>query len=164
MSDTINIAISEQSISATFTAAAVSPAPTAENNFLVGSSSLNWVRKTLTQVKTILGLGSAAYTDSTDYATAGHTHAAPAYEFQTTTVSGNTELTLSGIVAGNAGMLVVNIDSGGPYNITLSNVFNHKLNDETVDNTANGVTYISWICTVVSLGVPKVAYTILKPV
>ena len=163
MSD-IYIEVEDNSIEIEMEGAALSPSPEAENDFLVASSALAWVKKTLAQVKTILGLGSAAYTDSTDYATAGHTHAAPAYEFQTTTVSGNTELTLSGIVAGNAGMLVVNIDSGGPYNITLSNVFNHKLNDETVDNTANGVTYISWICTVVSLGVPKVAYTILKPV
>ena len=163
MSD-IYIEVEDNSIEIEMEGAALSPSPEAENDFLVASSALAWVKKTLAQVKTILGLGSAAYTDSTDYATAGHTHAAPAYEFQSTTVAGNTELTLTGIVAGNAGMLVVNVDSGGPYNITLSNVFNHKLNDETVDNTANGVTYISWICTVVSLGVPKVAYTILKPV
>jgi hypothetical protein len=45
----------------------------AENDFLVGAPTPfgTWVRKTLAQVKTILGLGSAAYTASGDYAVAG---------------------------------------------------------------------------------------------
>lgn len=42
---------------------------TAENDFLVASGSGAFIKKTLAEVKTILGLGTAAYTASTDYAT-----------------------------------------------------------------------------------------------
>jgi hypothetical protein len=45
-------------------------APSAANDMLVGeqvSGVWSWVKKSLAEVKTILGLGSAAYTASTDY-------------------------------------------------------------------------------------------------
>jgi hypothetical protein len=42
-------------------------ASTASNDFQVGNGSGGWIKKTLAEVKTILGLGSAAYTASTDY-------------------------------------------------------------------------------------------------
>jgi len=42
---------------------------TALSDFLVASEAGVFVKKTLAEVKTILGLGSAAYTASTDYAT-----------------------------------------------------------------------------------------------
>lgn len=40
------------------------------SDFLVGSGAGTFIKKTLAEVKTILGLGSAAYTASTDYAPA----------------------------------------------------------------------------------------------
>lgn len=40
---------------------------TAENDVLVGSGSNSFIKKTLAEFKTILGLGSAAYTPSTAY-------------------------------------------------------------------------------------------------
>ena len=43
---------------------------TAVNDFLVASGGGAFIKKTLAEVKTILGLGSAAYTNSTAYATA----------------------------------------------------------------------------------------------
>lgn len=43
---------------------------TAANDFLVASGAGAWVKKTLTEVKTLLGLKSAAYTESSAYATA----------------------------------------------------------------------------------------------
>jgi len=43
---------------------------TAINDFLVASGAGAFVKKTLAEVKTILGLGSAAYTESSDYAIA----------------------------------------------------------------------------------------------
>lgn len=49
---------------------------TAANDFLVASGSGVFVKKTLAEVKTILSLGTAAFTALTDYATAGHTHTA----------------------------------------------------------------------------------------
>ncbi len=45
-------------------------ASTASNDFQVGNGSGGWIKKTLAEVKTILGLGTAAYTASTDYAVA----------------------------------------------------------------------------------------------
>lgn len=51
---------------------------TAVNDFLVASGAGVFVKKTLAEVKTILGLGSAAYTPSTDYAAASHNHSANA--------------------------------------------------------------------------------------
>jgi hypothetical protein len=46
---------------------------TATNDFLVGNiGGGSWVKKTLAEIKTILGLGTAAYTASTAYATAAH--------------------------------------------------------------------------------------------
>lgn len=50
------------------------PIPTADNDFIIGNSLGIWLKKTLAQVKTILGLGSAAYTASGDYAAANHNH------------------------------------------------------------------------------------------
>ena len=43
---------------------------TAANQFLVSSGASNWVIKTIAQVKELLGLKSAAYTESSSYATA----------------------------------------------------------------------------------------------
>jgi hypothetical protein len=43
---------------------------TAANQFLVSSSAGSWVIKTVAQIKTLLGLKSAAYTESSAYATA----------------------------------------------------------------------------------------------
>ncbi len=48
---------------------------TAENDMIVaGASPFAWAKKTLAEVKTIFGFGSAAYTASTAYATSGHDH------------------------------------------------------------------------------------------
>lgn len=43
---------------------------TAANDVLVASGPAAWVKKTLAELKTLLGLGTAAYTASTDYAVA----------------------------------------------------------------------------------------------
>ena len=49
---------------------------TAANDFLVASGVGVFIKKTLAEVKTILGLGTAAYTASSAYATAAHTSVA----------------------------------------------------------------------------------------
>jgi hypothetical protein len=46
------------------------PATTALNDFQVGNGAGAWIKKTLAEIKTILGLGTAAYTASSDYAIA----------------------------------------------------------------------------------------------
>ena len=46
------------------------PSATAESNFIAsGATPFAWVKKTLAEVKTILGLGTAAYTAATEYVT-----------------------------------------------------------------------------------------------
>lgn len=66
MADDIDITITEEAITATLTGGDTwdgisgKPTPVAENSFMVSSSALAWVVKTLAQVKTILGLGSIA--------------------------------------------------------------------------------------------------------
>lgn len=71
----------EETITVEMTSAAtwdgISGKPTAaqENSFIVsGASPFAWLVKTLAQVKTLLGLGSAAYTESTAYADSVHNH------------------------------------------------------------------------------------------
>jgi len=57
-------------ISPTSIGAVADSLATATSDFLVGNTGGgSWIKKTLTEIKTILGLGSAAYTASTDYAT-----------------------------------------------------------------------------------------------
>jgi len=46
----------------------VIPESTSENDVIVSNSAHEWAKKTLSELKTILGLGSAAYTASSDYA------------------------------------------------------------------------------------------------
>lgn len=59
---------------------------TAQNDFLVGSGAGAFVKKTLAEVKTILGLGSAAYTPATAYVT--HALATAANDFLVASGSG----------------------------------------------------------------------------
>ena len=76
MADDINVAITEESIAVTMTGGVTwdgisgKPTATAQNSFIVSDSTpFSWIVKTLAQVKTILGLGTAAYTAVTDYVT-----------------------------------------------------------------------------------------------
>jgi hypothetical protein len=48
------------------------PATTALNDFQVGNGAGAWIKKTLAEIKTILGLGTAAYTASGDYTPIAH--------------------------------------------------------------------------------------------
>lgn len=55
------------------------PAPTAANDFVVGDGAGSWILKTLAQIKTILGLGSAAYTDASTYEIVSKKNASSGY-------------------------------------------------------------------------------------
>ena len=165
MSD-IYIEIVDNSIEIEMEGGAISPAPTAENDFLVASSALRWVRKTLAQVKTILGLKSAAYTETTAYATASHTHTqsqvtsvafqettfanplildASTYKDFTATVTGDTVIALLSYSAGDRGMIQLNIGGAGGHTITFDSAFNHKLGTTALTGNVLGETYyISW--------------------
>ena len=165
MSD-IYIEVEDNSIEIEMEGAALSPSPEAENDFLVASSAIRWVKKTLAQVKSILGLGSAAYTDTTAYATAVHTHTqsqvtsvafqetafanplifdALTYKDFTATVIWDTQIVLFNYSSGDVGMIQINIGGAGGHTITFDSAFNHKLG--TTDLTSNvlgEIYYISW--------------------
>lgn len=69
------------------------PDPVNDNDFVAGSGG-SWVARTLAEVKSILDLKSAAYTESADYAAAAHVHEGtyePASADFTAKVSGASE-------------------------------------------------------------------------
>lgn len=108
---------------------------TAANQFLVSSAAGAWVIKTIAQVQALLGLGSAAYTDSTAYATAAQgTLATNALPKAGGTMSGEinhadnfvTRAYLKDyaeVVTANAaasGTVTLNIETANNFNLTIS--------------------------------------------
>lgn len=65
--DSSNVYVTVQDAEATYLKKSLA---TAASQFLISSAAGQWVVKTIGEIKTMLGLGSAAYTDSTAYATA----------------------------------------------------------------------------------------------
>ena len=139
---------------------------TAANDFLVASGVGVFIKKTLAEVKIILGLGTAAYTASTDYATSGHTHtqsnvsavafqtpvfanplaldAATYKDFKCGIITGATTVNLSNAVDGDAGMIELIIDGVGGYAVALGVMFTKKLGATSIVNTLNADNFISW--------------------
>lgn len=188
MADEVNVEIVEDEITvsvegtSTWDSLTGKPTATAENDFIVADAALAWVKKTLAQVKTILGLGTAAFQNIAYFALAIHQHAAsgvlPAafttqafanpltfdlttsgyYDF-ITTITGDTVVHLTNVSNGMAGMLKLIIDAVGGYAVTLdATEFVDNLNSGTIDNTANAINYISYR----AYEDGKVAYTILQ--
>jgi hypothetical protein len=142
------------------------PTPTAENDFAVASAGLAWVKKTLAQVKTILGLGSAAYTNTNAYAAASHNQAATTItpdavqaapfasplaldatthkDFKCASVTGATEVDLTNAVDGDAGLIELIIDAVGGYAVTLGAMFTKNSGGGTIDTAANADNIIAW--------------------
>jgi hypothetical protein len=112
---------------------------TAVNDFIVASGAGVFVKKTLAEVKAILGLGSAAYTASTAYATAAQgakadnaaTQASLDAHVANNSAHGNVVYTAGGTA--NA----ITINTGGVFKWSQGNVLKFKCT--TPDNTA-GVT------------------------
>ena len=66
MADTVTITVTETAETTTINVSQYNvPTPTAESDFMVANATPGWVKKTLAQVKTILGLGSGAYIEAT---------------------------------------------------------------------------------------------------
>lgn len=143
------------------------PTPVAENSFMVsGPSPFAWIVKTLAQVKTILGLGSAAYTESSAYAASAHTQSqttitadafqTPAFanplaldatshkDFKCGTITGDTTINMAGCVDGDAGMIELIIDGTGGYTVALGTMFTKKLSSTSIVTTAAADNFISW--------------------
>jgi hypothetical protein len=143
----------------------VLPTPSEDNSVLVSDSG-GWLAKTLDQFKTILGLKSAAFTESSDYAIASHTHTASQVtdeDFQTVTfanpleidgttykdfictVTGDTTINLNNLSSGNSGMIKLIISGAGGYTVPLGTMFTERLGDTTeVDTTTGKINYISY--------------------
>lgn len=166
----LDVTLKTQTISVTIENTSTGmPSAAAENDVIVADSSLSWVKKTLAQLKTILGLGTAAYTASTAYAAASHTHSESDITpkgFTTETggylgailidcttykdhkynsIEGDTDWQINNFTSGDAGMLVFIIDATGGYTITMNaSYWTKKVGSGTVDNTATAVNVVSW--------------------
>jgi hypothetical protein len=163
MSD-INVEISTQTIECEITGITNFPTATEDNSVIV-SSGTTWIARTIAQLKTILGLGSAAYTDSTAYATAVHGHTASQVtavafsvvtfanplnldattnkDFQST-ITGDTVINLNNAIDGDAGMVNLLVTGAGGYNVTLGTMFTQKLGTTSLDLTTGKNNYISY--------------------
>jgi hypothetical protein len=153
----------------------------AANDFLVASGIGVFVKKTLAEVKIILGLGSAAYTASTDYATAAHNQSqttviASAFQtpvfanplaldattykdFKCGIITGNTTINMTGEVDGDSGMIELIIDGTGGYTVALGVMFTKKLGSTSIVTTLNADNFISWR----KIGT-DIAYTVIQKV
>ena len=128
----------------------------AESDFLVGAPTPfgTWIKKTLAEVKTILGLGTAAYTAATDYVT--HALATAANDFLVASGAGTyvkktlaETLTIlgkgaaSGLATLSAGTLVVENPANATVTATASKI-------PIADGSAKLDTWISASSTTVS--------------
>ena len=188
MADDINVAITEESIAVTMTGGVTwdgisgKPTATAQNSFIVSDSTpFSWIVKTLAQVKTIIGLGTAAYTASTDYATASHTQAqstitadavqTPAFanplaldgttykNWKCAATSGSTTVNLTNVVDGDAGSIELIITGAGGYTITMGTMFTKKLGSTSIVATTAADNFISWMKSGIDI-----LYTIIQKV
>lgn len=150
------------------------PDAVAENDFIVADASLAWVKKTLAQVLTILGIPAATAIEDFIVASGAGTwakktvaetrailtdgfvtHSDNYNSNQTVDVSGHKDhlyyyitgsmaFNLSGAVDGDAGMLIFIIDGTGGYTVTLGAAFTVKLGSTDIVATANKKNVISW--------------------
>ena len=115
------------------------PTPAAENSFMVASSTLAWVVKTMAQVKTILAL---TFKDVTADAVQTPAFANPLaldgtlYKSFKVTVTASTTVNLTGVVDGDAGSIELIISGAGGYTITMGTMFTKKLGSDN---------FISWM-------------------
>lgn len=142
------------------------PTSTAENDFIASDASLSWVKRTLAQVRTILGLGTAAFQNIAYFALASHNQSASTitplalqtvgfanpltfdvttYKDWTTTITGNTVLGIANAVDGDAGMLILPVTGVGGYTVTFSvAMFTKKVGATSLDLTTGKTNVVSW--------------------
>jgi hypothetical protein len=155
MADTINVTIEG---GGTWDGISGKPTASAESSFMVsGPTTFSWLVKTLAQVKTILGLGSAAYTDTTAYAPAPSAAQTPAFanplaldatthkDFKAATITGSTTVNLTGATDGDGGFIELIIDGTGGYTVALGTMFTKNSGGGTIDTTANADNIIAWM-------------------
>ncbi|MDF2591978.1 MAG: putative phage tail fiber protein [Clostridia bacterium] len=114
---------------------------TAVNDFLVASAAGQFVKKTLAEVKSILSLGSAAYTASTDYAPASHL---ADYLYQSAGGTA-TAITLTDVILeeGHPKTFIASADNGGAAT-TINTKPLYKPNTTDAPNLIAGKAYTVW--------------------
>jgi len=142
------------------------PIATAENDFIVADASLSWVKRTIAQVRTIIGLGTAAFQNIAYFALASHTQSASTitplalqtvgfanpltfdvttYKDWTSTITGNTVLGIANAVDGDAGMLILPVTGAGGYTVTFNAaMFTKKVGATSLDLTTGKTNIVSW--------------------
>jgi hypothetical protein len=172
MADEVNIEIVEDAINievegtATWDSLAGKPTPVAQNSFIVSDAALDWVVKTLTQVQTILGLGTAAYQNIAYFALASHNQSASTitplalqtqvfanplnldvvtYKDWKCAITGDAVIDLINAVDGDAGMLIFPVTGAGGYTVTFNAAtFTKKIGTTSLDLTAGKENIVSW--------------------
>lgn len=143
---------------------------TAANDFLVASGAGAWVKKTLVEVKTLLGLKSAAYTESSTYATAAQgTLATNAMPKGGGTMSGELNFAdqlatrpyikdyAEAVTANNAasGTVTLNIETANNFNLTISGATTLIFSNPSASGRACSIT--------VKINMPATLYAITFP-
>ena len=157
MADTVTINVTETAQTVTINVSQYNvPASTAVSDFLIGNAT-GWLKKTLAEVKVILGLGSTAYTDTTDYqpvqtAFQTATYANPetlidmsVYKDWILTITGATVINFENVSDGDAGMLSARITGAGGYVINLeAGTLTKQLGSTDIVATTGTDNVISW--------------------
>jgi hypothetical protein len=172
MAGEINVEIVEDSIdvevtgTSTWDSLAGKPTPVAQNSFIVSDAALDWVVKTLAQVRVILGLGTAAYQNIAYFALASHNQSASTitplslqtavfanplnidtvtYKDWKCILTGDTIIDLINAVDGDAGMLIFPIAGADGYTVTFNAAtFTKKIGTTSLDLTAGKENIVTW--------------------
>jgi len=120
------------------------PTATAENDVIMANSSFSWIKKTLAQLKALLGiLGFTVETGG--YLGAILIDVTTYKDHKYNNIAGNTDWQITGATDGDAGMLIFIIDSTGGYTITMNaSSWTKKVGSGTIDTTANAINVVSW--------------------
>jgi hypothetical protein len=115
---------------------------TAANDFLVASGVGVFVKKTLAEVKTILGLTDPFQTPV--FANPLNLDATSHKDFKCGIITGNTTINLNNTSDGDAGMIILIIDGIGGYAVLPGVAFTVKLGTTSIVTTLNTKNVISW--------------------
>lgn len=172
MADEVNVEIVEDEITvsvegtSTWDSLTGKPTATAENDFIAADASLSWVKRTLAQVRTILGLGTAAFQNIAYFALASHNQSASTitplalqtavfanpltfdvttYKDWTCTITADTVLGIANAVDGDAGMLILPVTGAGGYTVTFNAaMFTKKVGSTSLDLTTGKENIVTW--------------------
>lgn len=156
MAEDINVEISDDVIEVSITGGCTwdgvsgKPTPAAENSFMVSSSALAWMVKTLAQVKAILALTFADITadafQTPVFANPLALDATTHKDFKSGLITGNTTINLTNAGNGDGGVIELLIDAVGGYTVALGAMFVTKIGTASIDATANKKNYVFWFC------------------